>query len=52
MNDFFTNYISPTASEINFITIFTNLNITITSIIISYNVKLMRFEGSYVYISL
>jgi len=34
---FFTNYISSIASEINFITMFTNLNIVITSIIISYN---------------
>ena len=48
MNYFFTNYNSPTASEINVITIFSNIK----SIIISYNVKLMRFEGSYVYISL
>ena len=45
MNDFFTNYISPIASEINFIIIITNLNIIITYLI-SYNVKLMRFVGS------
>ena len=44
MSDFCTNYISPIAPEINFITTFTNLNI----IIMSYDVKLMRFVGSYV----
>ena len=49
MNDFFfTNYISLIAGEIDFTTIVTNLNIIIASIIISYNVKLMRFVGSYV----
>jgi hypothetical protein len=35
------------AFEISFITVFTKLNIIIISII-SYNVKLMRFVGSYV----
>jgi len=34
--------------QINFITIFNNINIIITFIIISYNVKLMRFIRSYV----